>query len=158
MTTEYAVEHARWQVLWVVTKPKRRIVVIECENNLAEARRIYQLAKDSGKHYPTLRSANVAFPPPEKIEEKIHAYNRQMVFWCPFCMELRRFTKFDGFHSELSGAWVEVPQFYCCPMCDISIHHGQVKQYNPRAAELAVKSKRLRRGKSSGRTRRRRRV
>jgi hypothetical protein len=154
LTTPYALVHAKWEVLWVVTKPKKRIVVYDCGDDFVEARRIYLLARDGGKHFPTLRCRNVGFPPPERIRDKLHAYNRAGVWWCPYCMELRRFRKLDGFTSDLTEVWTEAPGYYC-PMCDIGQDNGHVKRWNPAAMALANRKK-LRRGRSrSGRRRKR---
>jgi hypothetical protein len=155
MPTRFAVANAKWEVLWVTTKGGKRIVAYDCGEDFVEARRIYLIARDAGKPFATLRSKNVAFPPPEQKLEKMMAFNRRGAFWCPYCMEMRRFEKLDGFHSE-SGAWVEVAQYYCCPMCGISLKHSLVASYNPLAMQLTMpKQKRLRKGKGGKRRRKR---
>lgn len=59
--------HIKWSVLWV--KPDNdsyAIVRREYGSDLSEAMRVYSLALKAGKKLATLRSNNVAFPPPPK--------------------------------------------------------------------------------------------
>jgi hypothetical protein len=64
--------HIKWSVLWV--KPKNgdyTIIRKEFGNDLTEALRVYQLAKQAKKPMATLRSNNVGFPAPPKLRPHI---------------------------------------------------------------------------------------
>lgn len=151
MPTAYAVEFALWEVLWLAKND--RIVVVDCGRDFHEAKRVYALALKGKKPLATLRCKNVGFPPPEKFENKMRALNRRGWWWCPYCGEMRRFEKRNGYSSDLSETWVDAPGYYC-PMCDVSNSNGNVKHYNPLSMEIELRKK-VRRG---GRKRRKRRT
>lgn len=172
-----AVRRAKWEVMWL-----RRGAVVrkDCGSDLAEALRILELVKGAGRKGATLRSKNIAFPPPAKYADTeqvpigrskrtrkivyaertieppqylttMRSLNKRGVWWCPYCMKMRRFTRVKGF--ELDGIWVDKVQ-YVCPLCGVS--HGLVRRFNPLAAEIDMR----RRGRSrstSARSRRRNR-
>lgn len=151
----YTVEHARWEVIWVTKdkKGKPRIVCIDHGTDFAEARRQYLMVKDAGKHMATLRCANVGFAPPAKLGEMMDLYNRKAIWWCPYCMELRRFEK--RVYTEIDGRLISADPAYYCPICDISHNDGHVAKHNPIVQRLR-NSKRSRGRKSSGSKRKRR--
>jgi hypothetical protein len=158
-----------WAVMWLA---KGRIIEKWCDDDFSEALRVYDLARGAGKKAVTLRCANYAFPPPERLREqevqvvvrrkgasvpqdqevhKMRDLNAQGVLWCPYCIKLRRFEKQDGFYFE--GIFVARPAYYC-PMCGISHEHGLIRKFNPLSYKLDP-PRRIRRGKPNGRRRRR---
>lgn len=152
---EYRMLHAQWEVLWA--KPEKggpRIVAIDFENDFVGARNLFLKAKKAGKPMATLRCKNVGFPPPEKVLEKIIAYNKQRIWWCPYCMELRRFEKRAW--AEIDGHLFSTNEAaYYCPVCDISHRDAHVIKYNPIAQRLMYGRKsRGKKGKRSGKRRR----
>jgi hypothetical protein len=57
----------KWSVLWVKPSDDSYVIVRkEYGTDLGEAIRVYTLAKNAGKKLATLRSNNVAFPPPAR--------------------------------------------------------------------------------------------
>ena len=153
--TEFAVQsNSRWEVMWVVKKGgEPRIICKEFDHDFPSAVELYWKLKVAGKKMATLRCCNVGYGPPVKYENAMMAYNRQGIWWCPYCMQLRRFEK---------RAWYEVderliadaPKYYC-PMCDISHTDGNVVKHNPLAQNLMSRRKsKGRRSKKSGRRKR----
>jgi hypothetical protein len=138
--------HAHWEVRWV---HNRRVVVIDCGDDLAEAVRIYTLALRGSKLATTLRCKNVGFPPPARLRavherraadgiERIphlYFYNLRGWWWCPYCMQVRKFRLLRGFHD--ADTWVPTAGYHC-PMCKISHRDGCVRKWNPLAARLYV--------------------
>lgn len=135
---QYQIEHARWEVIWLTYKPHKRLIAVDCEHDFHEALRIYTKAVQADKKMVTLRCKNMGFPPPEKFRRKAIAYNKQGIFWCPFCVKMRRFERRAGFTSDLTDEWVDYDH-YACPVCDISHENGHVVQYNPLAVVLIRK-------------------
>lgn len=154
MTIRHAVEHAGWEVIWA--KKDKSLVAIDFEDNLAEALELYEKVKKAGKPLATLRCKNVAFPPPDKYAEKMDAYNRMGVWWCPYCMKLRRFEKRSW--AEMDGHVYEVDPEYACPICDITHANWAVCKYNPVPRKLRERRgvKRARASKKGSRRARRR--
>ena len=172
---------SQWEVLWVtVKKGEKRIIAIDHGADFVSALEMYQKVTDAGKKLCTLRCKNIAFPPPERFVDmepvyakkrgklvvvdevqsqpatftrKMDAYNAQGIWWCPYCMKLRRFEK-RGW-SEVDGRVFETEAHYCCPMCDISHNDWHVTKYNPLAQRIR-NAKKSRGRKSSGRRRRKR--
>lgn len=147
----FALTRARWDVRWVVD---RRIVVVDCADDFAEATRIYTLAVAGGRRDVTLRCKNVAIPPPARLrvvhERKtpdgiervphLHSYNLRGWWWCPYCAQLRKFKVQRGFSSD--GQWVPEPGYHC-PMCSISHRDSSVRRWNPLADRLYVEGVRM---------------
>lgn len=153
MATESMLTHARWEVMWVAVKNgKKKIVCIDHDDDFVSARDLYVKVKQAGKKLPTLRCKNIGFAPPERMRNKMASYNRQGVWWCPYCMELRRFEK-RGWIELDEKLYTAEPAYYC-PMCDISHQNHHVVAFNP-AAQLLVNRKRSRGRRSSGRRKRR---
>ena len=152
-TSTNPIPHARWSVMWV---SKGEIYEREYEVDLSEAVRVYVLLIRAGKKGATLRCQNVGFPPPKKFRGRMEALNRRGIWWCPYCMKMRKFENRAGF--EIEDVWVsygdrvKVP---CCPMCDISSRDGNVMRYNPMAANLANRRKSRGGKKRGGRQRKR---
>ena|SRR3982750_2095011 len=151
---------AKWEVIWITGK---RIIRRDYGNDLAEAQRVYALAVTGRKKAVTLRCKNMAFPPPEKYRRRhvkgklngrvvegwydpMKRLNSQGVWWCPYCMKLRRFVKRAGYYVQ--GVYVEEAR-YVCPICSVSHKNTQVRMHNPVAQRMAAapgrRSKRRRR-------------
>lgn len=140
----FAITHARWDVRWVANK---RIVIADFGEDLAEALRIYTKALAAGKRDATLRCKNVSIPPPihlrpvlDKdgitiINTPLRHYNARGWWWCPYCMQLRKFKLLRGFFT--GGQWVAEAGYHC-PMCSISHRDSSVRKWNPIAARLHV--------------------
>jgi hypothetical protein len=155
--------HIKWSVLWV--KPKGgsyEIIRHEYGTDLKEAMRVYHLALQAGKKLATLRSNNVAFPPPpqymphtrkriKKVKKRLaggktktsktletytvipmERLNLKGFYWCPYCREMRKFQSQHGFPIG-EASFVDAPGMYC-PLCGISHRHFSVRKYNPAAA------------------------
>lgn len=157
--------HIKWSVLWVVpTDGGYRIIQHECGNDLGEAVRLYSKVVAAGKRFPTLRSDNVGFPPPEQLrpytarvrnklwvkgkrQKGVYKYkfvdrvpmakrNRVGVWWCPYCRELRRFQQLGAFMIE--GVPVPDKDGHYCPICGVSHRDWHVRKWNPVAYRLFV--------------------
>lgn len=150
--TTNAIALAKWSVLWVGKNKKGKTQIFErdCGYDLTEAVRIRDLCVKGGKKSVTLRCKNTGFPPPERlmphpqyvvVEKKGKRYkkrvgtinplselNLQGIYWCPFCMKVRKFVHRDGFWIE--GIWVDKKGLYC-PMCDIYFGNHHVRRWNP---------------------------
>ncbi len=152
---KFAMEHSGWEVMWVKRKKgKNHIVCIDFEDDLVGAMELFEKAKRGKKPLATLRCKNVGFPPPERYIDRMRAYNHKGVWWCPYCMQLRRFEKRNWMEVEgLIGKYDEGAYF--CPMCDISHRDHNVIKYNPIAKRLRDGNTRKR--SSRGRKKRARR-
>jgi hypothetical protein len=146
--------HANWEVMWVVRhKGENHIIVKDFDHDFVGARDLYVKVKKTDRKMVTLRCRNVGFPPPEQTLEKMLAYNKQRVWWCPYCMELRRFERRAW--TEIDGHLYAADPKYYCPLCDISHTDAYVIQYNPLAQRLMYGRRSRSRGrKKRGRSRR----
>lgn len=131
---------ARWEVRWTHNK---RVIVADFHDDFAEALRIYGKALVAGRRDVTLRPRNLGIEPPKRLKpyfikakkgqesrriEPLSRYNLAGWLWCPYCVQLRKFVKRNGFHCE--NVWV--PQAgHHCPMCGISHRDGTVQKWNP---------------------------
>lgn len=159
---------SRWEVFWVVKKGKKKVIVTkDFEHDLNGAVALYAKAKLAGKPFVTLRSKNVAFPPPvkymprlewetrkvavtrggkEKIVKKrvqvqvtpMVIVNHRGITWCPYCREFRHFMRQDAFRFE--GILVPKPGYYC--LCGISSENGMVRKYNPNPPMVVQRTRR----------------
>lgn len=155
--------HIKWSVLWVKPDGKGSYEIIRKEygTDLTEAIRVYNLALKAGKRLPTLRSNNVAFPPPAKymphtrqrikkvkrrlpngkvkVSKTLETYtvipmeklNLKGFYWCPYCREMRKFQHQHGYPFG-EASFVDAPGMFC-PLCGISHRHFSVRKYNPAA-------------------------
>lgn len=157
-------DRARWEVIWW-NKKKRQFTTIEFDNDLASAEELYAKVLAAEKPFATLRCTNVGFPPPKKYRPRVVkgqevipllAINQRGIAWCPYCRQMRKFRKQDGF--ELDGIWVDAAGRYC-PVCEVSADNYRVKRYNP--GMYTTKKVRVRRAsrtkKSSSKAKRHRR-
>lgn len=163
-------------MIWV--KSDGTLKQVRCGFDFSKALKIYTLAVKQQKRAATLRSDNVGFPPPLKFADtmlvpigrskrtrkivhkrvlieppqyqtKMRKLNIRGVFWCPYCIKPRKFTRRKGYYVD--NVWCEDPRL-CCPVCNISHRDGHVARFNPIAVELA-----FRQGRTRGKKRRRRR-
>lgn len=152
-------ERARWQVIWV---SDGRIVKKDFGADLPEAIRIYGLAVKADKRLATLRCCNMAFSPPDKYADKEYVLkvkpngkkvkvkrltkprryfetmakvNLKGVWWCPYCMAMRKFKVRK--RSRIEGVVLQDPRMVC-PTCGISHEDGNVKRYNPAASKVTA--------------------
>lgn len=149
-TANNASERARWQVLWV--DPAGKVRRKEFEHDLASAVDAYCRLRAAGRRMVTLRCANLQFAPPDKYADReavvvirngrkfkgkkiseprryqtrMMELNRQGIWWCPYCIALRRFAKKDGDYPALA-----------CPMCGAT--HRLVGRFNPMADYVTVR-------------------
>lgn len=136
-----------WEVIWIV---EGKTVSIDCEANLAEAVRIYTLAVRGNRRGVTLRCKNTGFAPPKKLQpytykktkqsepvivEPLSSYNTRGVWWCPYCLKLRRFVKRAGFYTD--DVYVRKSGYHCA-FCGISHRDHHVRKWNPLAMRVLL--------------------
>lgn len=164
-------DRVKWEVFWVVTKGNKRYIVDkQFGNDLNSAILLWTKAKAAGKPFVTLRSKNVAFPPPAKYQQRVEIekkrvkrngririvrneimvtpmtiVNHRGIVWCPYCREMRKFQKQEAFRFE--NILVPKPGYYC--ICGVSSENGMVRFYNPNAPRIVQRTRR-----SNGATRR----
>jgi hypothetical protein len=145
---------ARWEVLWV---KRGRIIRYDCGTNYPEAMRVYLKALSAGKPGATLRCKNLGFAPPPELaprtvtktvvdrgrrRKKEFLYrpmkqkNREGIFWCPYCMKLRRFKRVRVIESEGVRFRDGRRGHLRCPMCGIGLGDHYVSQHNPEASRI----------------------
>jgi hypothetical protein len=138
--------HIKWSVLWV--KPKKasyEIVRKEYGTDLSEAMRVYALAIRAGKKLPTLRSNNVAFPPPERYLP----HTRKRVVKKPGTKKVRRGGKLVVVattrkvletYNVIPMERVNLKGFYWCPYCR-EMRKFQIQQGFPIGEKSFVEAK-----------------
>lgn len=162
IASTYTARNARWSVYYRRKgKWKRRKFV----DDFPVALRFFAtLPSDSN---PTLHCDNVGFSPPRSLTEakreeweivkrhrggrvkkfkkkiivvynKLEDLNHQGIWWCPYCIKLRRFKEIS------TDRGLEV----CCPVCWISNFDFSVRQANPIALNVQLKSE-MKRGTNS---------
>lgn len=159
---------ARWEVRWV--GKKGGIVHKVYDEDFGGALEHYTKLKDAQRKGVTLRCMNVGFPPPKRIiehevvkwqvvrrggkrykkkviehENLMEDLNAQGVWWCPYCIKLRRFVD----RSDRGQILFE------CPVCDVSNYNWHVKRWNPTAKTVEFRNQGRKRGVRT-RTRQRR--
>lgn len=138
-----APERANWEVLWVKNGKIQRK---DCAHDLVEALRIYEMVKNAGRKNVTLRCKNFGFAPPTKLQPHevvvkkkrylkvpLKKLNAEGIWWCPYCMKLRRFKRSNNF--GIAGVVVREVR-HVCPMCGISHRDHHVRKWNPVAQRL----------------------
>lgn len=137
-------ERARWAVLWV---KDGRVIRKNFGADLSGAIQLYGKAAAAEKRGLTLLCCNMGFAPPEELQPRIvtgmrrgvkvtgklvplKKLNEKGIWYCPYCMKLRRFVKKAGFY--LDGVWVPDARI-ACPMCGISHNDHHVRKWNPSA-------------------------
>lgn len=156
VTSNDAGMRARWEVVYV---KDRRLHRVGTGDDFGEALRVYELAILSpARSAVTLRCTNMGFPPPERLRARTVVFNpprrrkgtRELVsevrvvpmeklngegmWWCPFCVKLRRFKYQKGWWTQ-EGAWMAEPRMVC-PMCKVDHNSFEVRRWNPRASTL----------------------
>lgn len=157
--------HVKWEVFWVVKRgAKRALLVREFGNDLTGAIELYTKAKAAGRPFTTLRSKNVAFPPPAKYQPRLEwevqkkkvngrvrkrrvqvqvtpmvIVNHRGVTWCPYCREFRHFKHQSAFRFE--GILVPQAGYYC--ICGVNSENGMVRKYNPNPPRVVKKTRRV---------------
>jgi len=149
LATNGAPERARWELIWVGKDKKIKRKAFE--SDLAGALALY--IKAHGKlRAVTLRCCNMGFPPPEDLQprkvmvkegklrvEKLYVpmkkKNREGVFWCPYCMKLRKFVRKESLKSP-SGMVLDESRF-CCPLCGVGHRDHNIRKYNPLVPQIA---------------------
>jgi hypothetical protein len=164
---------ARWEVIWV--NKRHGLTRKPFDHDFGAALRTYYLLRSSGRKGVTLRCCNVGFPPPVSItrspvtkweivtkrgkrykkrivkhEDLLETkYNPVGIWWCPYCIQLRRF-------KQIQDEWTR-GQHMVCPVCGITERNWHVRQYNPQA-KIVEWRRRGRRKRTRSRTRVRRRT
>jgi hypothetical protein len=140
---------------------KGYIVEKKFDNDFAGALDAYTTLKAAGKKWVTLRCCNVGFAPPrnithapvatykivtrggKKYKKKVITetdlmpeYNAKDVWWCPFCIKLRRF------YRDTDEPYRVVMR---CPVCEISNYDWHVKRWNPQAKTIEFRRARVKR-------------
>lgn len=173
--TNGAPTRVRWQVCWQDKRGK--IQRKDFEHDLAGALELYVKVVKAERKAATLRSCNMAFPPPDKYADwetdrfeifelkrngqwkkfkkplpdaliiprvyqgRMHAVNVRGIWWCPYCMKLRRFVKRNYFIID----GIKVPEVSMnCPVCSISNRDAAIQKYNP----IAQRYQEMRRDRS----------
>lgn len=127
--TRYAhLQHARWSVAWIHEGKVKRV---DCGEDFREARRVYRLALLGDRSNVVLFSPNVGFAPPPELQAQMQAQNARGVWWCPYCVELRKFVYKKAIRVE--GRLLPDTGMYC-PICGISQRDHHVRRANPAAA------------------------
>ena len=155
INTKGAAHRARWAVMWVGTKGKKRGRLIRHDfgDDYASAHELYMKAHDAGKPYATLACVNMGFPPPQKLRpytarkrgrskrtgriktvevfvQPLKELNMQGKLWCPYCRQMRPFV-LKKVH-RVNGIPIHDP-LYVCPMCKVSQRDYHVRLWNPTA-------------------------
>lgn len=142
-------ERARWEVLWV---EEGKIQKESFENDLMGAVTAYAEVKAEGLAGSTLRCTNMGFPPPAELLPRVvrgrHPTTRKIVegtvvpmkkknaegiYWCPYCMQLRKFKMFKRLKVENI---VMDDRHNRCPMCKAGLRDHNVRKWNPLAAQV----------------------
>lgn len=150
---------ARWRVAWIA---KGKVVGKSFGEDFGGALELHSKAQAAGRRGATLICANVAFNPPDRLRPRtvrkikreivkrrgkkyvkndvivgqvypLRKLNLKGIWWCPYCVKLRKFERRDGFNSE--GQWVPDPGYYC-PICGISHRDFGVRKHNPVAQRI----------------------
>jgi len=159
MPNIFWIANLRWSVYW--RKKNGKIVRKRFGDDFNAALKFYQERTD--RPAITLHVDNHSFPPPSRIthhdkvswqvvvrkgrrfKKKVvttvnlmHEYNRKGIWWCGYCIQLRRFVLVQTDRG---------PEMYC-PICTAS--HRINKQYNPQAQiiEMHKQQRRTSNGRS----------
>ena len=157
-----------WSVFWYSTK-KKRYVRKRFREDLAAALKFF-----GEKDYPaiTLHADNHGYPPPRRITEHEHItwkivrkggkkykrkvvdivnlmseYNAKGIWWCPYCIKLRRFDLVETMRGHEM----------VCPVCQISSYESKTRDCNPKAIIVEQHKRQQRTSSAQRRNRRRKR-
>jgi hypothetical protein len=147
-----AMERTNWSVVWLNPRGKwieKRPGPQYPGLNFVDALELYEKVKSAGRRGVALRCKNVGFPPPERlmprkvrvktkkrgrtiIREGIYTpmrkYNDKGIWWCPYCMRLRRFKPIRNRYNKTVT--------YRCPSCGVEHRGHHVRAHNPVARLL----------------------
>lgn len=149
MPNDFWVQQLRWSVFWYSRK-KKKYVRKRFGDDFYAALKFYELRRETN-YNATLHVDNHSFPPPsritayERVDWKVvvrngrrykkkvvttvnlmNEYNTKGIWWCGYCIQLRRFVQIDTDKG---------PEMYC-PVCIAS--HRINKRYNPKAITLEM--------------------
>lgn len=158
-------DRARWCVKWIA---KGRVIEKDFGPDFADALALYLKAVQAGKKAATLQSRNMSFPPPQRLQphtktvitrnergkrvrtevevEPMNELNIRGAWWCPYCIQLRKFVRRKGF--QVGKIWMNETH-YACPVCGVRHSDSTVRRWNPLAHRMPAD---LRRRVSRSRT------
>lgn len=164
MPNRHWTRYQNWSVFWY-SKNKKKWLRKRFREDVAAAIKFF----GENQHRPgiTLHPDNHGYPPPRRFTEHervkwkvvrikgkkykkkvvtivnlMDEYNAKGIWWCSYCIKLRRF---ETIQTEYG------PEMFC-PVCGVS--HRLVRQHNPKALEVEM-HKAQRRTQSAKRRRRR---
>lgn len=166
MPSRHWTRYQNWSVFWY-SKTKKSYVRKRFHEDFGAALEFYHDAVEEGKKRGlTLHPDNHGYPPPKRITEHeqitwkvvkrngkrykkkvvtivnlMHEYNAKGIWWCAYCVKLRRFT---SVYTERG------PEMHC-PVCGVS--HRLVKEHNPKA--VIIEMHKAQRRTTNGKRRRR---
>lgn len=151
MPNDFWVRHQKWSVYWY-SKKRGKFVRKRFHEDVGGAIKFY--TENLDRTGITLHADNHGYPPPLRITEHeretweivrrkgkkfkkkvitvvnlMEEYNRKGIWWCPYCIKLRRFEEVE------TERGVEL----CCPVCWVS--HFMVRNYNPLASQIEFHTK-----------------
>lgn len=148
-----APDRANWEVIWLNPKTKK-LKRMDFGHNLSDAMEIYLKVKGKRK-FATLRCKNFGFEPPQELQPRTVVFkkpqlykgrkirsavvvpmkkkNREGIYWCPYCRELRRFKIITKFQV---GNQVVHQKRFVCPVCRVSTLDHHVRKWNPDAIKI----------------------
>jgi rubrerythrin len=163
---QHMIDHINWSVFWY-SKKKKRWVRKRFKDDLTGALKFFTTHVTTHTGI-TLHSDNKGFPPPRRITEHeretwvvvkrkgkrykkrtteivnlMDEYNAKGIWWCPGCVQLRKFI----FVETDKG-----PTMYC-PVCGHNNWMFHVRRHNPKASVIE-QGKRQRRTRGNRRSRR----
>lgn len=166
MYNQHMIDNIRWSVFVIVRRRRKRK---KFGRDFQLALRFYGECREKG-YTACLHSDNAAFPPPARLTEvavesweivrrkgkrykkritkiinRMNDLNAEGKFWCPYCIQLRRFET----DPETQG-------LISCQMCGITSRDHHVRAHNPKAVivEFHRNIPRPRARRSKGRRRR----
>jgi hypothetical protein len=166
MPNKHWTRYQNWSVFWF-SKKKGKYVRKRFHEDLGAALKFF----GENQHRPgiTLHPDNHGYPPPKRITEHervtwevvrrkgkkykkkvvtivnlMNDYNAKGIWWCSYCVKLRRFKSVETERG---------PEMYC-PVCGCS--HRIVKEHNPKA--LVIEMHKAQRRTPNAKPRRRRRA
>lgn len=150
MPNDAWIRYQKWSVFWYSEK-KKRFVRKRFYEDLGKAIQFYTMKQ--GLPGLTLHTDNHGYPPPTRITEHVHEkwivveqggkrykkrvtetvnlmaeYNRKGIWWCPYCIQLRRFKLTEAERG---------PEMFC-PVCGCGNHLSDVRRHNPQASVIEM--------------------
>jgi hypothetical protein len=144
---------ARWEVIWRPPASSNGYAHKRFDEDFGAALKLYSKLEQAGRKGVTLRCCNIGFPPPVSIteheqvsykivkrggkryrrkvityEDLMPDYNARGIYWCPYCIKLRRFEA-DTLKRSVH-----------CPVCSVSTKDFYVRLHNPKATTIEWRS------------------